>query len=264
MFLRSSGRCILRLRRSLAFTAVFATLGVASAAAGGTVAGASAASLGGLTSSNLFASTLVAAANAPTVAAWENFNGTNGVNIAGTTTDGGAKVWSAPRCTWTVQSNRARSMSGDCPLIINSGLVNSSSEVTIVRSGTTWDTGIIMNSNTAATQFLTLEYTSASNGSLELWRFNGGWTQLGGVTNLHPGGVGTAPASVVLRLASPGPVSPATTSVLTASLNGTPRFNVTLSAANQTTFKNATHMSVGVYTFNDPVSTLDDFHVDTP
>lgn len=259
-----SGRRNVRRRRSHAFTAVIATLGIATAAAGGSLAGASAASLGGLTTTNLLATAIAATTNAPTVVAWENFNGSAGANLAGTVTDGGAKTWSAPRCTWTIQANRARSTSGDCPLVINSGIFNSSSEVTIVRSGTTWDAGLIMNSNTAATQFLTLEYTSTSNGSLELWKFNGAWTQLGGVTNLYPGGVGTAPASVTLRLASPAPVSPATTSVLTASLNGTALLTATLSAADQTLYKNGTHTSAGLYTFNDSASRFDDFHLETP
>lgn len=227
--------------------------------------GAAASSLGGLAPNKLGAFTYGAATGAPVVSAWENFNGANGTNVNGTTTDGGGLTWSAPRCTWTLTGNQARSTASDCPLVVNPALVNSSVEATISRNGSTaWDAGIIFQSNAAATRFLSAEYTAGSNGSLEIWSFNGGWALLGSVTNLYPGGVATAPASIVLRVESPAPVSPATTSTLRFFINGTQVTTVTLSAANQGLYKIAGQTRSGVYTYYDSSSTFDNVHVDQP
>jgi len=248
--------------RFLRLAAALATIAVVGASA---VSGASAASLGGLTTRALTAATMASVTGAPVVLAWENFNAANGTNINGTVTDGGGDTWVVPRCTWRVQSNQADSTVGDCPLISDPGVFNYSAEVTVSRNGsTTWDAGLIVNSNLAATQFLTAEYTAASNGSLELWAFNGGWTNIGLVTNLYPGGVGTAPASIVLRFEVPAPVFPATTSVLRGYINGNPVVSATLTGPEQTVFKNATHRHAGVFTYFDGTSTFDNYHVETP
>ena len=137
--------------------------------------------------------------------------------------------------------------------VVNPALVNSSVEATISRNGSTaWDAGIIFQSNAAATRFLSAEYTAGSNGSLEIWSFNGGWALLGSVTNLYPGGVATAP------------VSPATTSTLRFFINGTQVTTVTLSAANQGLYKIGGQTRSGVYTYYDSSSTFDNVHVDQP
>jgi len=126
---------------------------------------------------------------------------------------------------------------------------------TVARGGTTWDGGIILNSN-GSNQYLTAEWTSASNGSLELWKYNGGWTQLGGVTNLYTS-PSAAPASIELRAAV------LTTGVLEARINGVVTASVTLSAADQTLFVNAAHQRIGVLTYQSTSPRFNDFHVDT-
>lgn len=122
------------------------------------------------------------------------------------------------------------------------GSPNGSGEVTLNRNGaTTFDAGLTINRNAADTQFVTAEWTSTSNGSLELWSFNGGWTALASVTNLYPGGIATAPASITLKLTS------SSANVVTAFINGVSAVSTTLSAANITVFKNATHQPAGPY-----------------
>ena len=229
------------------------------------VGGANAASVGGVAATSLLASTQAAAPKPPVVVAWENFDGADGTKIASTSTDGGKKVWAAPRCTWTIASNGARSSSGDCALVINIGVVDASIEVTVARNASSaWDAGIVFGSNAAASQFLTVEYTSAANGTIELWKYNGRWTMLASTTNLYPGGVATTPDSIVLRVESPSPVAPATTSVIRVLIDATPRLSATLSAADQASYKGASQTNAGAYAYFDPTTTFDNFHVDTP
>jgi hypothetical protein len=222
---------------------------------------ASARSLGPLPAGQLSAFKMSTSTGAPTVVAWENFNGTNGTNLSGTTTDGGAKTWSVSRAgTWTIQGNQARTTSADTSLVIDGGSDDRTIGGTIFRNGaTTFDVGFTINRNAAGTQFLTAEWTSTSNGSMELWKYNSGaWTLLTSVTNLYPGGIGTAPASILLSLSSTA------ANVLSASINGTAVVSTTLSAADQTTYKNATHQLLGPYQWTSNGLTWDDVHVDNP
>ena len=223
------------------------------------------AALGTLSATTLMARTVPGAPVLPLLIAWENFDGANGATVAGTTTDAGAKTWTAPRCTWSLASNKAKSTAGDCPLLINSGVVNLSAEVKLFRNGSTaWDAGVIVDANSSASKFLTVEYTSASNGSIEVWKYKGSWVSLGSTTNLYPGGVSTAPASIALRVVATAPVSPATTGDIRVSVDGVQRLAVTLSAADQTTFKAAAQTFVGPYTYNDATSSFDSFLAETP
>jgi hypothetical protein len=229
------------------------------------VFGASAADakpLGGITSATISASTQSAATGAPTVLAYENFTGANGTNLNGATTDGGGKTWSVNPTggAWTIQGNAARSTTANTSLVIDAGSPSDTVVVTLFRNGaTTFDAGLTINRNAAGTQFLTAEWTSTANGSLELWKFTGGaWTEYTAVTNLYPGGIGTAPASIVLSLSS------TTGGVLSASINGVPVVSTTLSAGDQTTFKNATHQLAGPYQWTSNGITFDDFHLDNP
>ena len=93
------------------------------------------AALGNVSATSLMARTVVGAPVLPSLIAWEDFDGTNGAAVAGTTTDVGAKSWTAPRCTWSLASNKAKSTSGDCPLLINAATVNLSTEVKLFRNG---------------------------------------------------------------------------------------------------------------------------------
>jgi hypothetical protein len=236
------------------------SLTVATLALGGRAA--SAATIGGVTSAQLTGISMAASTGAPAVVAWEAFTGTNGSNLNGTTTDGGGKTWSINPTggAWTVQSNQAKSTSANTSLVIDAGAFSDSAVATVYRNGaTTFDAGLTVNRNSGGTQFLTAEWTSTSNGSLELWKYNGGtWTLLASVTNLYPSGIGTAPASIVLKLTT----SP--TGVLTAYVNGTSTVTATLSAADQTTYKNATHQLFGLYQWTSDGLTFDDFHLDNP
>lgn len=225
------------------------------------VGSAGAASAGGVTAAALAAFNFASSAGVPTVVAWENFNGVDGTNLNGTTTDGGAKTWAVNPTggTWTIQSNAARSTSANTSLVIDGGSANGSGVVTLVRNGaTTFDMGLTINRDAAGTQFLTAEWTNASNGSLQLWSFNSSWTALASVTNLYPGGIATAPASITLTLTS------SSANVLTAFINGVSVVNATLSAANITTFKNATHQLVGPYQWTSNGLGWDNFHFDNP
>ncbi|MGZ4795592.1 MAG: hypothetical protein ACXV8T_06840, partial [Acidimicrobiia bacterium] len=225
-----------------------------------TVSSAFAASVGGATSKALTGITMPAAPGAPTVVAWEAFTGTTGASLAGTTTDGGAKTWSVNPTggAWTISANKAVSSSANSSLVIDAGSSSDSAVVTIFRNGAmTFDAGLTVNRNSGGTQFMTVEWTSTSNGSLELWTYNGAWTQIGGVTNLYSS-IAAAPASITLKLTS------STSNVLTASINGTPTVSATLSAANVTTFKNSTHQLFGLFQWTSNGLTYDDFHLDNP
>jgi hypothetical protein len=242
-------------RRTARLSVGSVVVAVAAAFVAAGVGGADAASLGGITAKALTAATVAGASGAPTVQAWENFDGTNGTNLSGTTTDGGAKTWLAIRGTWTISSNRAISTSADSALVLNSAAADQKMEVTVYRATSAWDAGLIANSNVGGSQFLTAEWTSGASGSIELWKYNGGWTSLGSVTNLYPGGLATAPASITLRVVAVG-------ATLTAYVNGVSTVSATLSAADQTTFKNVTHAYTGIYAYLDALSNVDNAHLD--
>ena len=216
---------------------------------------------GGMTTAKLSALTMAAGPGAPAVVAWENFDGVTGTNLNGTTTDGGAKTWSVNPAggSWTIQTNAAKSTSKNTSLVIDAGAFSDSAVVTVFRnSATTFDAGLTVNRNAAGTELLTAEWTSNSNGSLELWKYNGSWTSLAAVTNLYPGGIATAPASITLKFTT------SSTNVLTAHINGTSTVTATLSAADVTTYKNATHQLFGLYQRTSNGISWDDFHLDNP
>ncbi|MFN8104475.1 MAG: hypothetical protein U0U69_08435 [Acidimicrobiia bacterium] len=177
-----------------------------------------------------------------------------------TTTDGGALTWAVnPSGTWTIQTNSAASSSASTSLVVNAGTWNGSVEATIRRNGaTTFAAGLTANRNSAGTQYLAVEWTNTTNGSLILRSYNGSFTNLASVTNLYPGGIATAPASFHLRLTT----SP--TGVLAAYIDSTLVVTATLSASNQTTFKNGTHQLFGLYQRTSNGLRWDDFHLDSP
>jgi hypothetical protein len=236
--------------RSLSVIAVMA-------AALAALTNASAASLGGLTPAGLTALSVAQGSGAPTVLAWENFTATNNSLIPGTKTDGGALTWVAPRCTWTVKSNQAASTSNDCPLMVNASAFTRGIVATVVRGTSAWDSGLVLNSNSVATQFLTVEWGSASSGSIQLRLYNGGWTTLTQVTNLYTS-TASAPASIELRAVS------STGGLITVSVNGATVLSHTLSAAQQTVLYNSSHTYFGCYAYFDSTSRFDAVHLDTP
>lgn len=219
------------------------------------MAGAAAATLGGVTASGLSAFVFASSTGAPTVLVWENFDGTNGMNMVGSVTDGGAKTWVALGGTWTITANRTITTSAVSGLVVNLAQSDARVEATVYRGGSTWDVGLTANANAGFTQFLTAEWTSNTNGSLELWKYNGSWTSLASVTGLYPGGVGTAPAAITLRLSAVG-------ANLTAYVNGASVVTATLAAADVTTYKNISHPYVGLVAYMDAASTIDNMHVD--
>ena len=193
--------------------------------------------------------------------AWDNFNGADGTNLNGTTTDGGAKTWSVNPAggSWTILTNSARSTTANSSLVIDGGSFNRTVVATIFRNGaTTFDSGLTINRNAAGTQFLTAEWTNTANGSMELWTYNGGWNEVAVVSNLYPGGIGTAPASITLKLTS------SSAGVLTAYINGTAVVSYTLTAGEQAIYKNAAHQLAGPYQWTSTGSRFEDFHMDNP
>ncbi len=234
---------------------VVVAFGLLAVVTGGSVV-AHAAGLGGVTSARLTASTQATSTGAPTVVAWEDFTGTDGTNLNGTPTNGGTPIWTAIRGTWRIIGNQADASTGDVALVVDAGSPDRSVEATVRRGGTTFDIGVVANMNAAGTEFITVELTSAANGRLEMWRYNGGWTLLASVAGLYSGPATGWPASAVLRFESqPG-------GVMNVLLDGVPRLSHTLSAADQTVFKNTAHQRFGLYSYFDGVSRWDDFHVD--
>jgi hypothetical protein len=223
---------------------------------------ASARGLGPLTG-QLSAFKMATSTGAPTVVAWENFTGANNATLSGTVTDGGGKTWSVNPAggNWRIQTNMARPPNANSALLIDGGGPNRTAVATVLRNGSTnFDVGLTINRNAAGTQFLTAEWSSAANGTLMLQKYNGAFTTLAQVTNLYPGGIATAPASIVLSLSS------TSGNVLTASINGIPVVSTTLTAGDVTIYKNATHQLVGLYkgTTGNATPRWDDFHVDNP
>jgi hypothetical protein len=232
---------------------------VASAALAST-SGASAATLGGITSGALSGYSVAQASGAPTVLVWDNFDGPNGQVLAGTGTNNSVPLtWTATGCAWTVSSNQAANAgTNSCALRVNATpAFNRSSGTTLTRNGTAWDCGVILNSNAAMTQFISAEWTSNSNGSLEIWAYNGGWTNLVALTNMYASPA-AAPASIDLRMTSQAG------GVLRAYIDGVEVLTTTLSAANQTTFYNTSHTYFGIFGYFDATSRFNDFHLDTP
>jgi hypothetical protein len=239
-----------------------ATCGLVALTLAVSASGASARSLGPL-AGQLSAFKIATSTGAPSVVAWENFNGANNTPLNGTVTDGGGKTWSVNPAggNWRIQANMARPPNANTALLIDGGAANRTAAATVLRNGSNnFDVGLTINRNTTGTQFLTAEWTSTGNGTLMLQKYNSGFTTLASVTNLYPGGIGTAPASIVLSLSS------TSANVLSASINGVPVLSTTLSAGDVAIYKNATHQLLGLYrgTTGNATPRWDDFHVDNP
>ena len=223
------------------------------------VQSSNATTLGGIVSPTLSAYSSAGSSGAPTVLAYENFTGSNGSSLNNTLTDGGGYTWVQKNGTWTVTSNQADSNNNSNSfLFVNSTLSSGSVEVVLSRNGaTTFDSGGVINATSDAKDALTVSWLSSSNGTIAIWkRVNSAWTQLASVTNLYPGGIATAPTSVTVRLESPS------NSQMKAYLNGVLVISHTLSAGDQTTFKNATHTWAGFYADSSGTVTFDNWHLD--
>ncbi|MFN8052040.1 MAG: hypothetical protein U0Q22_11415 [Acidimicrobiales bacterium] len=212
---------------------------------------ASASSVGGVTARSLDGFTMSADPGAPTVIAWDAFDGTNGTNLNGATTDGGSKTWVKFGGNWSIQGNKAKSNAASpSGLILNAGVSSGSSEATITASGT-YDAEMITNSNSTGTDHLLLSWNSAAGGSLEIWKYQGSsYTVRASIT-----GIG-APTNAKVRLES------TSGSVLNGYVDGVLRVTYTLTAGEQTTYKNGTHTYFGIVAYNDSASTFDNYHVD--
>lgn len=219
-------------------------------------ADASAGTLGGVTAPGLAGFALSSATGAPTVVAHENFTGSNGAALLNTSTDGGGFTWTAGLGAWSVQGNQARSTSvGSGYLLFNGSSSNGSVEATINRNGnSTWDTYVIFNSDSTFSNTLLANWWNNASGSIDLYKgVSGSYIKLAGVTGLYPT---TIPASAVVRLESPS------NSIIKVYLDGVLKVTYTLTAGEQTTYKNSSHKYVGIGSNADASSTFDNFHVD--
>ncbi len=219
---------------------------------------ASAATVGGVVPDELASFAFPSTTGAPTVLTWENFDGPNGTNISGTNPDWGPGVWRSLGGTWRIQGNQADSTSSGLGSInVHSpGLVDAAVEITLDRFGsTTFDAGLLFNDNDYSV--LILRYQSAGNGTLALYNWNGGYTLMSSISNLYPGGIATAPATVTLRARSNG-------AQVDSFIDGVLAFSYTLTPAEQTIYKSPTHDGYGMWAEFDTTTKFDDFHIDTP
>lgn len=220
------------------------------------IGAASAASLGGANGPSIAAFAFASSSLAPTVLAYENFTGTTGSSLNGTTTDSGGFTWVANAGSWTVQSDEARSSNNPTAnLLFDSGVSNGSVEAVLSRNGnTSWTAGVVFNANSSLSDGLVARWESNNSGTISLTkRISGSTTTLGTVTALYPS---TIPGSVTVRLESPA------TSVINVYLDGVLKVTYTLTSGDRTTFKNSTHQYTGLTAFQDTSSSFDDFHVD--
>lgn len=244
------------LNRALAGSLLAAT--IASLATSSPIRVASAATVGGVVSVELSAFSQPSTTGAPTVLSWENFDGPNGTNISGTSPDWGPGTWRSIGGVWRIQGNQADSNSVSLGSINvhNPGLLDAATEVTLDRFGSTsFDAGILFNDNDYSV--LVLRYRSVGNGTLALYGWNGGYALLASVSNLYPGGVATAPATVTMRVRASG-------ATVEAFLDGVLLFTYTLTAAEQSVYKATGHDGYGLWTEFDTTTKFDNFHVDTP
>ncbi len=220
--------------------------------------GADAASLGGIGSETLTASRHLGSSGAPTVVAWDNFDGRNNTNLDGQTTAGGGLTWNAVRGTWRIRGNQADANNNDVALAVAATSPYRAVEATTYRGGTTFDIGLFVNMNAGGTQFISAELTNANNGELQIWRYsNGGWTLLTSTSNLYSGPASGWPTSATMRMTSaPG-------GALTVTIDGAVVATYTLSAGDQATYQNASHQNFGLYSYYDGDSRWDDFHLDS-
>ncbi len=232
--------------------------GVSALASASPIRSASAASLGGVTAASLSSFSQASTTGAPTVLSWENFDGPDGTNISGTSPDWGPGTWRSIGGVWRIQGNQADSTSVSLGSINihNPGLLDAATEVTLDRFGsTTFDAGILFNDNDYSV--LILRYQSATNGTLALYGWNGGYSLLASVPNLYPAGIATAPATVTVRARASG-------ATVEAFLDGILLFTYTLTPAEQSVYKSAGHDGYGLWTEFDTTTKFDNFHVDTP
>lgn len=214
-----------------------------------------AASLGGLTSAAFVGYTFTFSTGAPTVIAYDSFDGPNGTDLDGLTIESGGAAWLAAGGAWAIQGDQARSTSAvSSVLLVDSGTADASVEATVSPNGNTqWDAYVIANSDAAFTAGLLANWWYAGDGTLSLYEGVGGvFTPLATVSGLYPGG---APGSAVIRLES----SPSTVRVY---LDDTLMITHALDGSEQALLKNAGQHHVGIGADLDATSTFDNFHVD--
>lgn len=217
---------------------------------------ADAATLGGVNSAVLSAFSATGSSGAPSVTAWEDFERSNRTRLDGQITDGGGLTWVAVRGNWRIRQNRANATRGDVALVVDAGTPDQSAEATLFRGGTTFDFGLVANMNADGSEFIAAELSSASNGQVELWRFDGAWTLLVAVGNLYTGAASGWPTSTTMRLES------TSGGQMRVSLDGSLLIDHTLGPADQSRFKNADHQWFGLHSYYDGASQWDDFHID--
>lgn len=215
------------------------------------VTAASASGLGGLTTAGLAGFSFSTSSGAPTVIAQDAFDGTNGTALSGATTDDGNHTWTQFGGTWTISGNKAKSTKASpSGLIVNTGVSSGAAEVTITGSGPNYDAEVLFNASSTGNDHLLL--TWLGGGALELWKYVGGtYTRLATL-----GSQGT-PTNRRIRIES------TTGNQLLGYIDGVLKLSYTLTAGEQTTFKNASHTYAGLVAYNDNSSTFDDFHAES-
>lgn len=217
---------------------------------------ARAATLGGIGASELTAWELASTTGAPTVLAWEDFDGPTGTSISGTAPDWGPGLWRSLGGVWRIDADRAgvdRVPLGSINVHVDD-VFDAAVEVTLHRNGSSsWDAGVLLNDNDYSV--LVVRWQSAQRGSLELSSWNGGFTRLARVRRLYR--TVPAPEQVTLRVEAVG-------DRVAAYLDGTLVLSHTLSGQDVNLFKNPAHDGWGLWAEQDDTTTFDDFHVDSP
>jgi hypothetical protein len=211
---------------------------------------ASAAKLGGIVSHSVYAARLNAPSGAPPVLRWSDFTGTAGTNLSGSSLVAPQLgTWQAQAGTWTrVAPGRAQSSRTNMAYLTTSAnTVAASVEATLTFAGNPRSAGVVLNAD--ATTALFVLVNQRAGGTVQLASGPTPLTVLASAT-----GIGT-PAVMKIR-------ADATTTTIRVSLNGTVALTYTLTPAQVTAFRSATHAGFGLVADSDATTTFDDFHHD--
>lgn len=184
----------------------------------------------------------------------EDFTGTDGTALDGTTTDHTGQTWTQTSGTWTIQGNAAASTAVQASsLHAATGTAHHAVEAEVTVTGGI-DIGLFVNGNSTRAQGLVLAYTNSSGGQLSLWARRTG-ANAGDFLASSAGGLGNN-GTYSLRLES------GADNVVRGYFDGVLRVTYSYAAGDITMYKASTHEYVGLWSWGDANARFNDVHAD--
>jgi hypothetical protein len=186
----------------------------------------------------------------PTVLAYTDFTGTNGQSLTAVPLSTG-QTWTINAGSWTILGNQATHTNTKLANAwISAGTTSAAVQVNLTFGATSRRAGVTLLGD--STSYLYAVVDNNNGGQVQLYKHAGTTdTLLASVINFGQ------PASGVLRVE-------AFTNTINVYFSGTLLFSYTLTPAEVTQFKSATHVRYGIIADQDPQTTFDAFTVEGP